>query len=589
MTADAAKREYGEQARPRVLLADDNADLRDHVRRLLADRYHVEGVANGAGALAAARERKPDLVVANVMPVVDGFELIRELRADAALRDVPIIALSARASEDARSEGLGSGADDYVTTPFSGGELLVRIEALLRSARVRKGIEAELRESEQRLRLALEAGRMGSWEWHIPSNRVIWSADLEAIHGLARGAFPGTFEAFQRDMHPDDRDHVLRCVGETLGGRDHRIEYRIVRPDGSVRWVEGRGKLVRDERGNPLRVVGVCSDITERKQADEALRAGEQRYRTVLSLMPAAVYTCEAPSGVISYYNEHAAALWGRAPVPGDTDERFCGSYRLWLPDGSPLPHDQTPMAMAMRENREFRNREVVVERPDGSRVTVLVNIDPLRDAAGLVTGAINVFHDVSERRQQEERLRESERRLAEEAEALAKLNAASSRLWRARTLSEGLEVMLSATIELLGADRGNVQLLDGGVLRIAAQRGFKEDFLEFFREVSAEDDSACGRALRSGERIVIDDVEADLPFEPLRPIARAAGYRGVQSTPLMARDGRPLGMISTHWAYGTSARTSRSCAGSTCMRARLPTSSSVAKPTSACGAASRR
>jgi PAS domain S-box-containing protein len=278
MTADAAEREHCEQACPRVLLAGENADLRDHVRRLLADRYDVEAVADGAGALAAARKRRPDLVVTNVMPVVDGFELVRELRADTALRDVPIIALSASAREDARREGLGRGADDYVTMPFSSGELLDRAEALLRSARARSGIEAELRESEQRLRLALEAGRLGSWEWHIPSNRVIWSADLEAIHGLVPGSFPGTFEAFQRDMHPDDRDHVLRCVGKTLGGRDHHIEYRIVRPDGSVRWVEGRGKLLRDERGNPLRVVGVCSDITERKQADEAQRASEQRY-----------------------------------------------------------------------------------------------------------------------------------------------------------------------------------------------------------------------------------------------------------------------------------------------------------------------
>jgi PAS domain S-box-containing protein len=149
-----------------------------------------------------------------------------------------------------------------------------------------------------------------------------------------------------------------------------------------------------------------------------------------------------------------------------------------------------------------------------------------------------------------EQALRSSQAQLAAEANALARLNEASSRLWRIRNLREGLDEMLTATIELLGADMGNVQILNAqkGVLLIAAQRGFKLDFLDFFREVSTEDDSACGRALRSGERIVIEDVENDPPYAPLLSVARAAGYRGVLSTPLIARDGTPLGMLSTHF-----------------------------------------
>src|SRR5262245_22431562 len=98
---------------------------------------------------------------------------------------------------------------------------------------------------------------------------------------------------------------------------------------------------------------------------------------------------------------------------------------------------------------------------------------------------------------------------------------------------------MLAATIELLGADMGNIQLLDSerGLLTIAAQRGFKKDFLDVFSEVSANDNSACGRSLRSAERIVIDDVENDVPYAGLLSVARAAGYRAVQSTPLLDRE----------------------------------------------------
>ena len=129
-------------------------------------------------------------------------------------------------------------------------------------------------------------------------------------------------------------------------------------------------------------------------------------------------------------------------------------------------------------------------------------------------------------------------------------LNRISLRLWRIRDLRQGLDEILTATIELLSADMGNIQLLDlqRKVLVIAAQRGFGQEFLDFFREVSGEDESACGKALRSGERIIIEDVETDAAYVPLRSVARAAEFRAVQSTPLIDRDGTQLGMLSTHF-----------------------------------------
>jgi PAS domain S-box-containing protein len=131
-------------------------------------------------------------------------------------------------------------------------------------------VRAGLRESEERLRLALEAGQMGTWEWTVATNEVIWSPNLEAIHGLAPGTFEGTFADYQKDMHPEDREQVLAAIARTLEqGDDHHVEYRIVRPDGAIRWVEGRGKLVRDDSGAALRMIGVCMDVTERKQTEE--------------------------------------------------------------------------------------------------------------------------------------------------------------------------------------------------------------------------------------------------------------------------------------------------------------------------------
>jgi PAS domain S-box-containing protein len=120
----------------------------------------------------------------------------------------------------------------------------------------------------EQLRVAMEAARMGTWEWAIATGRVHWSPALEAMHGLARGAFAGTYEAFQADVHPDDRVRVETAIRASLTSGQHRVEYRIVRPDGAVRWVEGRGEVFRDAAGQPQRMLGVCLDVTERKEAE---------------------------------------------------------------------------------------------------------------------------------------------------------------------------------------------------------------------------------------------------------------------------------------------------------------------------------
>src|SRR5262249_49282619 len=146
------------ESRPRILLADDNADMREYVRRLLAERFEVEAVANGVDALAAAQERPPALVVSDVMmPGLDGFGLLRDLRASPRTVEVPTVLLSARAGEEARIEGMEAGADDYLTKPFSSQELLARVGALLELAKGRRAAaDVALGESEERFRLLVE-------------------------------------------------------------------------------------------------------------------------------------------------------------------------------------------------------------------------------------------------------------------------------------------------------------------------------------------------------------------------------------------------------------------------------------------------
>jgi len=153
---------------------------------------------------------------------------------------------------------------------------VVAITALLLGAALseRGRAEGDVRESEERLRLALHAGRMGTWEWNLRTNTVIWSPGLEAIHGLAPGTFAGTFDAYLRDIHAEDRELVQRSITQAVEqAREHQIEYRVVWADKSVHWVEGRGRLFHDESGQPVRMSGVCVDITARKQDERRLAA----------------------------------------------------------------------------------------------------------------------------------------------------------------------------------------------------------------------------------------------------------------------------------------------------------------------------
>jgi PAS domain S-box-containing protein len=131
-----------------------------------------------------------------------------------------------------------------------------------------RGVERALRERDERLRMSLEAGGLGTWEWTLPTGRIAWSPSLESIHGLPPGTFGGTFDAFEAAVHADDRERLRASIRAALERGEVTMEYRAVRPDGGVRWLEARGVAFYDAAGRPDRLVGVCADVTEDKRAD---------------------------------------------------------------------------------------------------------------------------------------------------------------------------------------------------------------------------------------------------------------------------------------------------------------------------------
>jgi PAS domain S-box-containing protein len=260
----------------RVLVADDNADMRNYLQRLLGARWQVEAVPDGATAFGVIRERKPDLLLSDVMmPELDGFELLRKLRADPQLRDLPVILLSARAGEDAQVEGLDAGADDYLTKPFSARELIARVNSSLETARIRREATRDLRESESRFRNMADHAPMMTWVTDPDGlltylNRG-WSEFTGQTPQEALGL--GAWDA----LHPEDREHSERIFFEANSAREtFRIEYRLRRADGTYRWALSAAAPRFGEDGEFLGYIGSVIDITDRKEAEQFLeRANE--------------------------------------------------------------------------------------------------------------------------------------------------------------------------------------------------------------------------------------------------------------------------------------------------------------------------
>ena len=260
------------------------------------------------------------------------------------------------------------------------------------------------------------------------------------------------------------------------------------RPVGFLESELERAMAARDALGADGNVV----PITDRRRSDVTLRERERRFRGLLDALPAAVYTTDA-AGRITYYNEAAVTLWGHRPTLGTTE--WCGSWKLFWPDGTPMRHDECPMAIALKENRAVRGLEAFAERPDGTRVPFIPYPTPLHDESGKLVGAVNMLVDITERKRAEEQQHLMVRELHHRVKnTLATVQAIMGSTARS---SETIEEFKNALIGRIGALAKTHLLL--------ADEGRTVDFAGILHnELDAFDDGSENRIHLSGPDIEI-------------------------------------------------------------------------------------
>jgi PAS domain S-box-containing protein len=386
--------EPGPGHRPGILLADDNADMREHVSHILSSKYDIITASDGREALAKARRRKPDLILSDVMmPGLDGFAFMRELREDVALREIPVILLSARAGEEARTEGIQSGADDYLTKPFSARELVARVQTTLELQRVRHN-------AREQFKTLLNQAPMGVYL--VDADFRVAQANPTALRAF--GDIPDIvgrdFSEVIHLLRPQEyADEIVRHFRHTLEtGEPYVVPERILqRREGKIaeyyEWRIDRIPLPDGRNGVVCYFRDISAQVLARQEiaiSEEKLRFRAEELETLIDATPAFVFfahdaECKRITG-----NWAVNQLFG---VPAGTNLSVT------------LAAEELPMQKAAASGQTINDGEFEFRFPDGRRVHVIGSAAPLFDGEGKVRGCIGAFLDVTARKRTEEAL----------------------------------------------------------------------------------------------------------------------------------------------------------------------------------------
>jgi PAS domain S-box-containing protein len=263
---------------------------------------------------------------------------------------------------------------------------------------------------EERLNSALDAARVGVWEWDLRSRTLVWNASQERLFGYDPGFPHRTEKDFSQRLHPDDKNRVLQDLQEAAKQEsEYESEYRVIWPDGSIHWVQAKGRLVRAELGRPVYLRGVMMEVTERKKREEALQESHENYQRIVETASEGIWVIDE-NHITTFVNQKMAEMLGYTP------EEMIGNSTFDYTPSEDLEAGRE--ALERRRAGQSEYAEWSLRHRDGRMIFLSTAATPILEKNGRYRGAFAMCSDITERKQIERKLRESEERLASALEA---------------------------------------------------------------------------------------------------------------------------------------------------------------------------
>ncbi len=272
----------------------------------------------------------------------------------------------------------------------------------------RKLAEAQLQDVSKRLEMALEAAAIGIWEWDVVTNHLYWDDRMLSIYGVSREEFTGHYEDWQQRVHPDDLAGQDQNEQQALNGeRNGDAEFRIVRPDGTVRIISSASQIQRNQQGRPIRVIGLNIDITDRHQAAIENQSLKERLQFVLSSSPAVLFTCRAGTDYgATFISDNILRVTGYTP------EEFLSESSFWSDHLHPEDAPRVFAALPQLFEQEHHVHEYRFRHQDGHYLWIRAELRLVRGEQGIPVEVVGYFVDIGDRKRAEAALRQSEERL---------------------------------------------------------------------------------------------------------------------------------------------------------------------------------
>ncbi|BAT55611.1 two-component hybrid sensor and regulator [Nostoc sp. NIES-3756] len=290
-------------------------------------------------------------------------------------------------------------------------DVSITLQRLQQEIFQRQQIDAALGESEERLRLALEAAHLGFWDWNILTKKVIWSENHELLFGLAPGSFDGTYETFLSCIHLEDQKSVIQVISACLENKaEYYDEFRVVWSDKSVHWIAAKGKFFYDDQGQPVRMIGVCMDITQSKHLEENTRQLANQVQEQANVLNAILATSVDHIYIVNRTGHYQYVSHGGAAVMGLHPQQMIGKSVQELNLPQELVDKVNGQFLAVMEGGKPIKDECEYVAADGTHYYEYI-LTPLRNVDEGIEGVITVSRDITEHKRAEQSIRDSESR----------------------------------------------------------------------------------------------------------------------------------------------------------------------------------